>query len=195
MHFFKKELLIIILTVFVSTVLLWLPFGTGLEQFLGYQIPPGGMKTIWANYDGPNYLVIAKTWYQQSRIARMFSLPLPLEYYPAHFPGYPLLIFILGKLFGFPQAMLLATLLTTTTAAIIFYSFLKKFFLSSNPLWLTIVFLFLPPRIFAVRSVGAPEMLFITVLLASIYYFRQNKYFQAGFWAALFYAVSQPIIT
>lgn len=69
-------------------------------------------------------------------------------------------------------AMLLTTLMTTILAASIFYLFIKKFRLSKKPLWLSILFLFLPARWLVVRSVGSPEPLFIFSLLASFYFFK-----------------------
>lgn len=147
----------------ISTLIVWLPFSLSLGN---------GMLTVFANYDGPNYLVIAKTLYHQSLIRTNFSLPIPLEYYPAHFPGYPLLIRILDFILPGTWAMLTSTLTTTILAVSIFYLFLKKFKLSSNPLWLSVLFLFLPARWLVVRSVGSPEPLFLFSLLASFYFFK-----------------------
>lgn len=180
--------------VLTSTLLLWWPFFGGFREFLNFQIPPGGMETIFANYDGPNYIVVAKSWYQKTLIGQRFSLPLPLEYYPSHWPGFPLLIAFFGFILPFTQAMLLTTLLTTIFAAVIFYLFLKKFSLSQNALWLTTVFLFLPARFLAVRTVGAPEPLFIGLILASFSFFRQKKYWWAGLFGALAQITKTPAI-
>jgi hypothetical protein len=187
-----KSLLLICLITLLSTLLLWLPFFGGFGNFMGFQIPAGGMKTIFANYDGPNYIVIAKTWYQKSLVGQTFSLPLPLEYYPAHFPGYPLLIWLLGAFLSLTQAMLASTLLTSMLAAGMFYLFLCKFKLSKNPFWLTLVFLFLPARYFIVRSVGAPEAMFVFLILAAFYFFRQKKYWPAAIFGALAQLTKTP---
>ncbi len=130
------------------------------------------MLTIFANYDGPNYIVIAKTLYNKELIRWAYSLPIPLEYYPAHLPGYPLLIRILDFFLPGTWAMLLSTLTTTILAVSIFFLFIKKFKLSNSPLWLSILFLFLPARWLVVHSVGSPEPLFIFALLASFYFFK-----------------------
>jgi hypothetical protein len=180
-----KEIGSIILITLASTLLLWLPFFGGFSQFLGFPIPPGGLKTILANYDGPNYLVIAKTWYQKKLIAKNFSLPLPLEYYPAHFPGFPFLIYLFDQILPATTAMLSVALLTSILAALAFYFFITKLKLSQNPFWLTLIFLFLPARYFITRSVGAPEPLFIFSILASFFFFRKKKYWPAGFFGAL----------
>lgn len=159
----SKDLILLIIAAIASTFLIWLPFAFSWGK---------GMLTVFANYDGPNYIVIAKTLYQPELIRQAYSLPIPLEYYPAHFPGYPLLIRILDPFMPGTWAMLLTTLMTTILAASIFYLFIKKFRLSKKPLWLSILFLFLPARWLVVRSVGSPEPLFIFSLLASFYFFK-----------------------
>lgn len=130
------------------------------------------MLTVFANYDGPNYIIIAKTLYQPELIRRAYSLPIPLEYYPAHLPGYPLLIKLLDLFMLGTWAMLISTLITTILAVSFFYLLIKKFKLSKAPLWLSVLFLFLPARWLVVRSVGSPEPLFIFALLASFYFFK-----------------------
>lgn len=159
----KKDLLIIILTGFLVTFLVWLPFLLGGK---------GGLFTLFQNYDGPNYLVIAKSWYDKAFISSHFSLPTPLEYYPAHLPGFPITIAILNYLFLGPTAMLISTLFFSILSAIAFYLFIYKFKLSENPLWLSLVFLVFPARWVAVKAVGSPEPMFIFAIIASIYFFK-----------------------
>lgn len=151
------------------------------------------MTTLFANYDGPNYLIIAKCWYQPECIRTNFSLPLPLEYYPAHFPGYPLLIALFDLFLPGWWAMLLTTLLGAILMTIVFYQLLKSLKLPS-PEWLTIVFLFLPGRMLILRSVGAPEPLFIAGLLFSILMYRQKKYLLSGISLAFSQAIKTPAI-
>jgi hypothetical protein len=158
------DLGVIFLIIIISTLFVWLPFALGL---IG-----NGMFSIFANYDGPNYLIIAKSLYDKALIATTFSLPTPVEYYPAHLPAYPLLIRFFNQLLPGPWAMLWVTVLSTIFAAGFFYLLVKKFCLSSNPLWLSIFFLFLPARWLVVRTIGSPEPLFIGALLASFYFFK-----------------------
>ena len=171
-----KDLLSLGLATILSTLIVWLPFSLGLGK---------GMLTVFANYDGPNYLIIAKTLYNKTQIASSFSLPIPLEYYPAHLPTYPLLIKLFDIFIPGTWAMLLVTLLATILAALMFYLFVKKFNFSSRPLFLSLLFLFLPARFLVVRSVGSPEPLFIFAILASVYFFKDKKYWLAGIFGAL----------
>jgi len=159
----KKELVTLVVLSFLSTFLIWVPFILGFKE---------GMLTVFKNYDGPNYIVIAKTWYEKTQIAKLFSLPIPLEYYPAHFPGYPLTIAFLDLFMPGPWAMLASTLIFTILATLTFYIFIFKFKLSQNPFWLSLIFLVLPARWVAVKAVGSPEPLFIFAILASFYFFK-----------------------
>lgn len=147
---------------------------------------------MMANYDGPNYIVIAKCWYQKECIGEKFSLPLPLEYYPAHFPGYPLTIWLLDKILPATWAMLTSTLIFTIAATVVFYLLLKEFKLTSSPFWLSFLFLFLPARWWIVRTVGSPESLFIFAVLTSIFFFKKRKYWLAGIFGALAQITKTP---
>lgn len=148
---------------FLATFLVWVPFLFGFKE---------GMTTVFKNYDGPNYLIIAKSWYDKAFVGQHFSMPIPLEYYAAHLPGYPLTMIFPDAFLPGPWAMLISTLLATIAAAIAFYLLLYKFKLSENPLLLTLVFLVFPARWVAVKAVGSPEPLFIFAILASLYFFK-----------------------
>ena len=56
------DLLIIILSTLIITFLIWLPHFLKLENFYGLNFSEG-INTIYRNYDGLEYVVIAKTWY------------------------------------------------------------------------------------------------------------------------------------
>lgn len=177
-----KKIILLWLIALGSTILVWLPLLTQSK-----------MRLVFANYDGPNYLVVAKCWYQKDCIAKNFSLPLPLEYYPAHFPGYPALIWIFDQFLPGWWAMIGANLLGTIIMVAVFYLLLKQLKIN-NPFWLTILLLFLPARMLVLRSVGAPETLFIATLLFSIYFFRQQKYLISGLFLAAAQATKTPAI-
>lgn len=188
----QSRLGILLAICLISTLAVWLPFFSGWRHFMGFVIPDGGMKTIAANYDGPNYLIIARTWYRPELIRSTYSFDLPLEYYPAHFPGFPLTVWLADLVWNGTNALILATLLASLTATAVFYLFVKKYGLSANPFWLTIVFLFLPARWLAVRVVGAPEPLFITAILASFYFFKNKQYWLAGLLGAVAQLTKTP---
>ncbi len=177
----KNILFLSVITV-ITTLAVWLPFS------LRNQMPK-----VFANFDGPNYLVIAKCGYDPQCIRTTFSLPQPVEYYPAHFPGYPLLISAFDQILPGWWAMLIANLFTTLTMVTIIYLLLKQLEVKSA-FWLSLLSLFLPARMLVLRTVGAPETLFITLLLASIYFYRQKKYWPAGIFLAFAQLTKTPAI-
>lgn len=155
-------------------------------------LPTEGMATIMKNFDGLYYIVIAKSFYQPQIISSLFSFDLPAIYYAAHFPFYPILIRLFAPLFGYLWSMLNITLISSVLAAIVFYLFLKKFNYSKSPLWLTVIFLFLPARWLVVRSVGSPEPLFILMVIASFYFFKEKRYWLAGIFGGLAQLTKPP---
>lgn len=178
----SKPLLYIILLTIVTTILVWAPF------FLNER-----MARVFANYDGPNYIVVAKCWYNPNCIRNKFSLPLPLEYYPAHFPGYSAAIWSIDKFLPGWWAMLVASVAGAAIMIIAFYLLLKELKIS-RPLWLASILLFLPARMLVLRTVGAPETLFIGALLLSILFFRRKQYLFSGLFLALAQAIKTPAI-
>lgn len=176
-----KDILILSLLTVTSTLLVWLPF----------MLSPTGMLRVFANYDGPNYMIVAKSLYNPEIIKSTFSLPLPIEYHPAHFPGYPLLIRTLSFAVPTTWAMLIVTVMTTITAVTAFYFFVRRFNLTSSPLWLSILFLFLPARWLVIRTIGSPEPLFLTAIIASFFFFHQSHVLKNFLLAAFFGVIAQ----
>ena len=76
--------------------------------------------------------------------------------------------------------MLFVTILFSYLSLYFFYKLSRKYMRKEAALWLTIVFAVFPARWLIVRSVGSAEPLFITAVLASIYYFVKNKYILSG---------------
>ncbi len=153
-------------------MILWLPFLLRLANL--------SMLEIYRNYDGPLYIVPAKTWYNPAIIQKLhIDISLAPKYFAAHLPLYPFFIGLFATILGYLKSMLFTNLLFTVLATLFFYSFLKKLKLSQKPLILTMVFLFLP-RFLVVRSIGAPESLFIFLILVSLYFFENGNYLIAG---------------
>jgi Gpi18-like mannosyltransferase len=180
--------------VVIFSLLVWLPFALKVK-LPGWSMDfSKGTQILWENYDGPNYLIVEKTWYNKEAILNNFSNPLPAEYYPAHFPLYPAVISVFDVFLKGPTAMLFATLLGSVLMFLMLYQYLKEFKLSKNPWWLCFVFLFLPARFVAVRAVGSPEPWFILFIVASIYFFRKEKFWLAGLIGFLAQLTKSPAI-
>ena len=153
-----------------------------------------GTKILWQNYDGPNYLIVEKTWYNKEDIKTRFSVTESAEYFPAHFPLYPAVIWFFDIFLKGPTAMLAATLLGSMLCFWMLYKYLEDNKISKNSLWLCLTFLILPARWVAVRAIGSPEPWFIFFILASIYYFKKERFWLAGLLAALAQITKSPAI-
>lgn len=177
--FFRIALISILPTVFI-----WLPFFFRLNGVLGIPLPKDGMATIVANYDGPLFIVVAKTLYNPLLVGN-FPFTLPAAYYAAHFPLFPLLTKTFAAILGYPYSMLFVTVTSSALATYFFHKFIKDFVDESQALWMTLIFAVLPARWLIVRSVGSSEPLFLASTIASMYYFRNKKYFSAGIWGVV----------
>ncbi len=63
----------------------------------------------------------------------------------------------------------------TVVATLLFYRLLRDVWKVPSAGWLTLVFLFLPPRWLLYRSVGSTEATYIMLVLASIYLFESDR--------------------
>lgn len=178
----------------VPTFLIWLPFYFNLNSFWNIPLPQNGMATIVANYDGPLFLVVAKTLYDPTLINQNFEFPLPDIYYSAHYPLYPLLIRVFSLALSFPYAMLAVTLLSSILALYFFKKFIADYVDEKNIIWMMFVFSIFPARWLIVRSVGSAEPLFIAAIIASVYYFKKEKYLFAGLWGVAAQLTKSPAI-
>ncbi|MDD2482877.1 MAG: hypothetical protein PHE32_02855 [Candidatus Shapirobacteria bacterium] len=177
---------------FLVSVLFWFIFYFNIPGKIGFN--DVSLETVFFNYDGPNYMIISKCGYNKDCIGPNFSLPQPVEYYPAHLPGYPILINFLSNFISTPKAMLLITLFGSIFLTLILYEFLKLFIKEKKAYWLSLLFIFFPARFFVLRQIGAPETLFLASIIASIFYFKKGKYLISAVFAALAQTLKTPAI-
>lgn len=168
-----KDLFLIAIFVFVLTCLIWLPHQLALNNFFGLNFNQG-IGAIYRNYDGLEYVVIAKTFYKPELIAKI-PQSLSASYYAAHFPGYSILILSLAPILGFLKSMLFISLLFTLFSAWAFYFLIRDFKLSSQPLYLSLLFLVLPARWVIVHSIGSAEPIFIFFVITALYFFLKYE--------------------
>ena len=182
--------LILTSIVLISSLVLWSPFVLKTTNLLGINISEPGFLTIYKHYDGPLYVVPAKTFYNPQAIKNLhLEMTAPTKYFAAHLPLYPALIRVVKEIgifgqLGYLKSMLSVNLLATIGLVLFFYYLLKKFKLTKNPLVLASVLLFLP-RFLVVRSVGAPESLFILMILLSLFFFEKDRFWLAGLFGGL----------
>lgn len=186
-----KNFLTILAISFLPTLLIWILFFLRIKNFWTIPLPQDGMGVIVSNYDGPLYIVIAKSLYN-SALIKTFPITLPVEYYAAHFPLFPILIRIFSYLFGFPYSMLFVTVVSSVFALFFFNKIAQTFVNKKEAMWLTVVFSLLPARWLIVKSVGSAEPLFLATTLASIFYFNKKNYLLAGLFGALAQLTKSP---
>ncbi len=184
-----KHLIFIIAVVLISTLLLYIPFL--LKFFIPGIVPKPDMSYIYKNYDGLLYIIPAKTWYNIESIRSLhIEQPLDPRYFAAHLPLYPIFIYLFSFM-GYVHSMIFVTILSTIALAVAFYLIVKNLKLSDNPFVLTLVFLFLP-RFLVLRTVGAPESLFLLCILLSLYFFEKKRYLYAGLMGGLAVLTKTP---
>lgn len=176
----------------IPTILIWLPFFLRIPVFWNIPLPTNGLATIVSNYDGPLYLVTAKTLYNKAAIETNFQFPLPTEYYSAHFPLFPLLIRLFGMITNYPYAMLIVTLLSSIMAIYFFQKLISDYVDRKDVMFLTFLFAIFPARWLIVRSVGSADPFFVGSIIASVYYFKNKKYLFAGIWGLLAQLTKSP---
>lgn len=187
-----KKLLPSILISLIPTLLIWLPFFARLDSIWSIPLPTNGLATIVSNYDGPLYMVVAKTLYNKQAIETNFQFPLPSEYYAAHFPLFPILIKVFGILINYPYAMLIATLFSSALAIYFFQKLISQFTDTGNVIFLTLMFALFPARWLIVRSVGSADPLFVASVIASLYYFKNKNYLASGLWGLVAQTTKSP---
>jgi Gpi18-like mannosyltransferase len=180
-----KPYLVLSFLVLLSTVLLWTPFLLRVNNWFSLKIADSSFQYIYKNYDGPLYIIVAKTFYDPLLIDKLYiELKTSPYYFAAHLPLYPLTIKVFAFFLGFLKAMIFSNLFFTFFLSFFFFFLIRRGNLSPKPLFLTIIFLFLP-RFLIIRSIGAPESLFILLILLSLYSFEKKRYLLAGIFGGL----------
>lgn len=191
MNFTKFQHLFLLLGITLfSTLLFWSAFYFNIPGKIG--MGQVSMETVWANYDGPNYIAISKCGYDKNCLRANFALPMPLEYYPAHFPGFPFLINLFNNFFAGPQAMLFVSLLSSMLLTYFSYLFFGLYFPANKSFLLSIILIFFPGRLFILRLIGSPEPLFLASILASIYFYKKDKSFISALFVVLASILKSP---
>lgn len=181
----NKHLLFAVLVALFSLFIMWIPFYLHLDSVMGVNTNGVGMERIVQNFDGLNFLIVAKTGYDPQVISANYQDVLsgrrPL-YFSAHYPAFPLVISSFATFMNGPNALLASIILSNILLALALYLFYSQKL--KNPVLattLTTIALFFPARMLSNRIVGSNEGLFICFVLLSLYLFNKGRYF----WSAL----------
>lgn len=126
-----KSYFTVIFFVLVSTFFVWLPFLLKSNLWYGIEIPNSNTQYIYRNFDGPLYIIPAKTFYNKEAIEKIgLELALPAKYFAAHLPLYPFLIRIFAELFKMISIPLpyFKSMIFVNLAATVFFSYIFLFF-------------------------------------------------------------------
>ncbi|MEO6508882.1 MAG: hypothetical protein ABIO02_02925 [Patescibacteria group bacterium] len=167
----------------IPVFLVYLPFLLGIKQFIFLDLRESGMLQIVRNWDGPHYLVVAKSLYDQEIIKKLLFVSLDTKYYAAHFPLFPLFMLLFIPIFGWFYSGLVVNLIFGFLANLLFYNIAKKY--TKYALFLTFVFTVFPPRFWVVRSIISPETLMVFTILLSLWLWDNKKYFSSSVAGAL----------
>lgn len=134
-----------------------------------YTAEPSNPLSFMSNWDGPDYINIAKFGYQNVSQANFF-------------PVYPILIHVINKLlFSLLNSALLISWVSLVGAIFYYIKVLKKLFKFNNnvdTLKALALFVLFPTAIFLVAAYT--ESLFAFFALAAIYYALERKYLLTG---------------
>lgn len=184
-----NHLLIISAATIILTFLIWIPHFLSLHNFWGLNFQ-NGFNTIYRNFDGLEYITIAKTFYNPSLIAGI-PQPQPPIYFASHFPGYAIAISLLAPISGYLHSMLFVSIIFTILSAWAFYFLVRDFKLCQNPLFISLVFLILPARWLITHSVGSSEPMFIFLCITTFYFLMKDKFLLAAVFG-VFAQVTRP---
>ncbi len=154
-------------------------------SFLVYAPFFGRMAEVYRFWDGPNYLTIARTLYDvRPDNPLILAYVHSSRYFFVHLPVYPLAVRAFSFA-GYPQALLVVSILATGVATVLFYRLCRDVWKLASPEFLTLVFLFLPPRWLLYRSIGSTEALYLALTLAAIFFVERSRVAAASVAGAL----------
>lgn len=175
----KKTIPSIILTALVSILIFWTPFLLRLESFWGINFGGSGMNVIVQNFDGLNFLVVAKSLYNPVLIEEIndqFLTGNEPIYFSAHYPLMALIIRALSSVVSLPNALLSTIVITNLLLAYALTQFFAYFVKNKKlVLILSLFALFFPARMLSVRAVGSNEPLFMAFVLLSLVAFSKKQ--------------------
>lgn len=192
----KKTIPIIIFAALVSIFIFWTPFLLRLESFWGINFGGSGMNVIVQNFDGLNFLVVAKSLYNPVLIeeinAQFLTGNEPI-YFSAHYPLMALIIRALSSVVSLPNALLITIVITNLLLAYALVHFFAYFVKNKKlVLILSLLALFFPARMLSVRAVGSNEPLFMAFVLLSLVAFSKKQNWQSALLGSLAVLTRSP---
>lgn len=153
---------------------LWLALASVGGSFLVYWPFLRDMAPVYRFWDGPNFLAVARTLYRIRPDNPLLAYVHEPRFFAAYMPFYPMLVRAFAA-FGYERALLLVSVLASTVAVLLFYRLARDVWKLPSPEFLSLVFLFVPPRWLLYRSVGATEAVYMMCTLAAVFFFERAR--------------------
>ena len=163
---------------------LWLALAAVGSSFLVYWPFLRDMAPVYRFWDGPNFLTVARDLYVIRPDNPLLAYVYNPRFFAAYMPFYPLCVRALAFV-GYERALLLVSILASMAAVVLFYRLARDVWKLQSPFFLSLVFLFLPPRWVLYRSAGATEAVYMAATLASIWFFEKGRVGRASLAGAL----------
>lgn len=156
--------------------------------FFGYYllINPLKLQLLYQSWDGPAYVVVARSFYKPELIAKANTVGLPDYYFANYFPLYPLFIKIFSFV-GYWKSAILTTQIFTLLFIIAMYKLLKMVYPKEKLNWIAIPLIFFPARWFSITHIGSSEPLFLLLITLFLIFLIKKKYL----YSALFLGLAQ----
>jgi hypothetical protein len=142
------------------------------------------MDIVVRHFDGPNYLVVAKTFYVPPR-SPLPAYALTPWYFAVHPPLYPFVLRVCSLFGGWKAGLFLATGLLAIASAAAFALYANEAVPEIPVVLAVLAFLFLPARMFLYRALGASEALMSLLVVLAVLAWRKGRAEWALFAAAL----------
>jgi hypothetical protein len=123
---------------------------------------------LMRHFDGPNYLVVAKTFYRVTGEDPLPGYIADPRYFAVHLPGFPLLLRGAAILFGWQTGFLVAVALGAVASAAAFNIYAARALPSVKVPVALLAFLLLPARHTLYRSLGSTEDLMAFAVFAAL---------------------------
>ncbi len=191
-----KQVVRLILVTLTSLAIFWLPFKLKIPAVWGVKFEDAGMERIVSNFDGINFLIVAKTAYNPEKIEVEYADILSGRkalYFSAHYPVYALLVAIFDTFMSGPNAILATIVISNILLTIALYWFFQWYFQDEKlAAWGATIALFFPARMLAVRGVGSNELLFIFFVIASLLLHNKRNRWGAAIMGSLAVLTRSP---
>lgn len=135
----------------------------------------GEADVLVRHFDGPNYLVVAKTLYRPTAESPLPGYIFSPRYFAVHLPLYPLAVRVMAPVAGYPVGLLLATALFGAASAAVFARYLGVAAPEVPALFGTLLFLCVPARHLLYRSIGATEAPMALCVVLAIFAYRTDR--------------------